>query len=309
MTTQQLRYFVTCAALHSFKRSAGILYTNPSTITRQIAALEDELGIKLFVRDTHKTYITNEGNVFYLRALSALSVIEEFTNMLVDNGKISQKNMPGFLISVYTRDGMFGKIVGAIEEAYPSENINKPYKFYYPEPGDMIESVLEGVCQVGVETRDLLSKYEEQVGMQLLHHSPYRIIVGKEAPLYGRTAIGAEELLREYKTYGDFLPLELGFLSIRDKPLSGPLDLLELGSFTVSHLPEIFPYLGSLETPPKCMLLVPGNISFTYSQEISSVRIKDKNVATDYMLFWKKQESDPDLKIFLKLMARYTGNK
>ena len=63
MTEKQLNIFLNCIALHSFRRVAKILYLSPSTVARQIDALEEELGVTLFERDTHNMLLTVRGTI------------------------------------------------------------------------------------------------------------------------------------------------------------------------------------------------------------------------------------------------------
>ncbi|MDR1533054.1 MAG: LysR family transcriptional regulator [Clostridiales bacterium] len=307
MTIQQLRYFMTCASLRSFKTSAFISHCSPTTITRQIAALEDELGIKLFQRDTHKIQITDEGWIFFGHAMRILVALDDFDNGLVASGRKRPGGKPDFRVAVYTSDGTFGKIACAIEGAYPSEQIGKPYRFYHPHPGGMVEAVLENGYQVGVESRAILADYAGRVNSQLLYRSPFRLVVGSKAPLFGRKSISVEELVARYDRFGFFLPEPLGSPEIRERPITCAADLRELGEFLITQIPNIVPIMVRFDAPEDIMLLQPRQVSLNQSKETSSIRLEDDSIATDYMLFWKKEERDPALNVFLRLMARFAN--
>lgn len=60
MTLKQLEYFLACAVLQNFRKAAQLHYISPPTLTRQISALEDELGSRLFVRNSHS--VKNDRN-------------------------------------------------------------------------------------------------------------------------------------------------------------------------------------------------------------------------------------------------------
>lgn len=61
MRIQQIRYFLTLAEELHFWRSAEKLHTSQSTLSRQIQALEDELGFLLFERDKRNVQLTEAG--------------------------------------------------------------------------------------------------------------------------------------------------------------------------------------------------------------------------------------------------------
>lgn len=56
-----LRYFLMVAKEQSFTKAAEQLNITQPTLSRQLAALEDELGAKLFNRGGHSITLTNEG--------------------------------------------------------------------------------------------------------------------------------------------------------------------------------------------------------------------------------------------------------
>ena len=304
MTFQQLRYFIACSELLSFKQTANILYTSPSTVTRQIATLEDELGIKLFVRNTHSIFVTDEGWEFYLHAQVALEQLDSFENKLIAIGKKTRKIAPAFIIACYTRDGTFSRVVRAVEQTRPSEQLGKPYRYYFPKPGGMVEAVLNGGCQVGVDTAQMLQKYSSETGTVLFHRCPFRIVVGSTSPLVGLKSISTDDLIKRFGSYDSFLPKQLGDTIDRDTPITCAADLKSLGEYTISLLPRIFPLISNFSPLGDNMLLLPRELTIGYSREVTTVALDDESIATDYMLFWKKDEKDPDLRTFVKLIAR-----
>lgn len=63
MTSQQIQYFLSAAKHLSFTKAAEEFYTSQPTISRQIAALEEELGFELFYRDGKQLRLTSGGAV------------------------------------------------------------------------------------------------------------------------------------------------------------------------------------------------------------------------------------------------------
>jgi len=305
MTFQQLRYFLACFELLSFKRTAEILYSSPSTVTRQIAALEDELGVQLFVRDTHRVFITEEGWDFYLHARTALGQIDAFKHRLYKEGKITPENIPSFHIACYTLDGIFRRIAAAIERAPDAEKPKNHYSFYFPKSGGMVDAVLKGGCQVGVDSEAILEEYSDRFDMKFFHRSPFQIVVGCNSPLFGRDSISTEEIIRDFGSYDCFIPRQLENVKTRDFKLTCAADLKTLGGYTLTLLPRIMLLLNNPDVINNGMLLLPMELSIGYLKGISAVRFEDENIATDYVLFWKKGDTDPDLEGFLHLIERY----
>jgi DNA-binding transcriptional LysR family regulator len=61
----------------SFVRAAERLAISTSTLSRQIAELEQHLGVRLLNRTTRRLSLTESGQAFYERAVQVLADLEE----------------------------------------------------------------------------------------------------------------------------------------------------------------------------------------------------------------------------------------
>lgn len=77
MDISRLKYFVTVAEELHFRKSADKLYVTQSALSRQISALERELGTILFRRSRHQVQITEAGRVFLVEAQRILGEVDE----------------------------------------------------------------------------------------------------------------------------------------------------------------------------------------------------------------------------------------
>ena len=72
MNLNQLRYFVSVADTGSFTKAAMLQYISQTAITQQIRALEENVGAKLFDRNSRPVSLTPEGKVFLKEAREIL---------------------------------------------------------------------------------------------------------------------------------------------------------------------------------------------------------------------------------------------
>lgn len=83
MELRVLRYFLTVAKEQSFTKAAEQLHITQPTLSRQLAALEEELGTTLFNRGSHSVTLTDQGLLLKRRALEIIDledkIVEEFT--------------------------------------------------------------------------------------------------------------------------------------------------------------------------------------------------------------------------------------
>lgn len=76
MEIHQLQYVVEVAKQRNFTRAADEICVTQSTLSHQIAKLEDELGIKLFDRNSRTVYPTEAGEEFINHAKTVLANLE-----------------------------------------------------------------------------------------------------------------------------------------------------------------------------------------------------------------------------------------
>ncbi|WP_017186845.1 LysR family transcriptional regulator [Alkalibacillus haloalkaliphilus] len=76
MELRQLKYFIKVAELEHVSEAADQLHVAQSAVSRQIANLEEELGVELFLRGGRKIRLTPVGEVFLERIKMAMTEIE-----------------------------------------------------------------------------------------------------------------------------------------------------------------------------------------------------------------------------------------
>ncbi len=77
MADFRLKVFCTVAELKSFTRAAEVLFLTQPAVSSQVKSLEEEFGVKLFVREQNRVVLTEVGEVLYEYAKKILSVYEE----------------------------------------------------------------------------------------------------------------------------------------------------------------------------------------------------------------------------------------
>lgn len=77
MDIRDIEYFMALAKQGSFTRAAAGLYITQSALSQKIAALEGELGVKLFVRTGRGVKLTQAGDVLYDHAAGVMRSWED----------------------------------------------------------------------------------------------------------------------------------------------------------------------------------------------------------------------------------------
>ena len=82
MDIRILRYFLTVAKEQNFTRAAEQLNITQPTLSRQLAALEEELGTPLFIRGNRSITLTEAGILLKRRALEIIDLEEKMLDEL-----------------------------------------------------------------------------------------------------------------------------------------------------------------------------------------------------------------------------------
>lgn len=77
MELRVLNYFLMAAREENITRAAEMLHVTQPTLSRQIAQLEEELGVKLFQRSNHNIILTDDGMLLKRRAQEIISLAEK----------------------------------------------------------------------------------------------------------------------------------------------------------------------------------------------------------------------------------------
>lgn len=122
MEFRQLRYFVAAAELQNIARAAEKLNVSQPPVSRQIRALEYELGADLFLRTTRGVELTNAGERFLKDARRLLSDADAARTAAkaASRGEIGRLNIAFFGSSIYRAVPLALK---ALKEAHPGVSV------------------------------------------------------------------------------------------------------------------------------------------------------------------------------------------
>jgi DNA-binding transcriptional LysR family regulator len=118
MDMRQLRYFRAVAEELNFTRAAQRLHITQPPLTRQIQALEQSLGVELFVRSSHGVELTEAGRTLLVDARNLASLVEQSTEraQMAGRGDAGRLDIGFFGTSAFD---VLPRILAAYREAHP----------------------------------------------------------------------------------------------------------------------------------------------------------------------------------------------
>ena len=123
MTGQQLLYFVHVAQLGSFTKAAQACFVSQTAISRQISALEAEIGVVLLERDTAHVRLTRAGESFYqsVREINRMTEQAVQTAQAIAQGQNSRLTLG---IPTILEQHIIGDILRRYHQLYPEVQLS-----------------------------------------------------------------------------------------------------------------------------------------------------------------------------------------
>lgn len=144
MKLSQLEYFNAVCEYHSITKAALALHITQPAITKSIHALEEELGVRLFIREKPQIQLTAEGEVFLFRSRELLNNADTLVNEMRDYGNLQKKTLKiGIPATIGTI--MLPKLDLMLREELQCEP-----EIHEASSLDTIQSVREGKLDIGI---------------------------------------------------------------------------------------------------------------------------------------------------------------
>ena len=188
MELRVLNYFLVIARESNFTKAAEQLHITQPTLSRQIAQLEEELGVKLFVRSNHSIILTEAGMMLKRRAQELLSLADKTRK---DISYIGQ-NLEGTLsigCGEFLANRCLADCIAAFRQEYPQVK-------YEPSSGNTakIQDGLErGLLDIGLLSEPVNVEKYDFIPMPV--REQWGALVRKDSPLAEKSVIRPQDLV------------------------------------------------------------------------------------------------------------------
>jgi len=192
MELRHLRYFVAVAEELSVRRAAHRLHVSQPALSQQISDLEDELGIKLFTRNSRGVELTEAGSTFLIGGRRALVAVKRAAEEAQETAKGARGRLVIGSVGAATISFLSG-VLSQFREKYPLVEVT----LIHMNNRAQVEAVLNGSIMLGIGfyRYSLEEDEQEQVCTQMVLRSP----VGIVAPKNRRFPKGAVPKLKDFR--------------------------------------------------------------------------------------------------------------
>lgn len=187
MEIRVLRYFLTVVREESITKAAEVLHITQPTLSRQLAQLEEEMGVKLFVRGTRKISLTNHGLLLRRRAEEILDLVDKTEKELT-----AQDESVEGVVSIGCGDlaavQLISKLIQEFHDKYPYVRFE-----LYTATADHVRDRMErGLTDVGILLEPITIDKYDFVRMPVKEQ--WVALMHPDAPLAKKEVVTAEDL-------------------------------------------------------------------------------------------------------------------
>lgn len=188
MELRVLKYFLVIAREENFTKAAKQLHITQPTLSRQIAQLEDELGVTLFERNNHKIVLSENGMILKRRAQEIISL----ANKTKQDFLYKDEHLEG-TISIGCGEFQATKCLADCIASFRKEHPHIKYELYSGNTNNIKDNIERGFIDLGLMSCPIdLSKFES-VEMPL--KETWGVLVKKDSQLALKEFIEPQDLI------------------------------------------------------------------------------------------------------------------
>lgn len=271
MELRVLKYFLAIAREENFTKAAQQLHITQPTLSRQIAQLEEELGVDLFVRSNHNIILTEDGMILKRRAQEILSLADKTKRDFLHK----DENLEG-VISIGSGEFLSTRCLTDCIAQFRRKHPLVRYEFYSGNAGNIRDQIERGLLDIGLMSEPIDIRKYEFISMPIKEE--WGAFVREDSPLIDKDFIAPQDLV--------------------DIPL-----ILPLGDFAESHIGKwLGEYISQID------IIAKGNLLYNEAMMAQSnigavigIRLKSNydrlrfiplnpSLKIDTALAWKKEQ-------------------
>jgi DNA-binding transcriptional LysR family regulator len=268
----------------NFTAAAKRTHVAQPALSQNIKQIEDELGVQLFERNTHKVVLTTAGKVFYQEAVATLEHLER----TVRATQGAAQGEAGALSIGFTTTAMLGELPSLISN-FRKRFPNIQVLFRELPLNLLVDALRIGAVDIGCSDNDVIDEMLESAPLKAV---PVVVVLNKAHPLAQHSSLRLDMLASE--TF------------ILPAPDSHPyLYNIFLNACRESGFEPVNPYF--VDTIPAGIGLVSANIGITLQHRLHSFQWRDvvyRRLASPKLrlhmrLVWRKQDLSPTAMKFI----------
>jgi len=280
MDIRQFHYFISVAEHLNFTKAAKSHHIVQTSMSQQIQAIEQQLGVVLFIRNNRSVQLTPAGKIFLGEARRMVTMYEEAVRK-----------------TQHAASGYTGRLkigfMGPNEKHFLPELIRK-FRRAYPH----IELTLkQGLLDIAFTTSIYIAEVQNVV-FEIIYSSPICCVMHRDNPLTQKSEIDPMTITYEpliiiaRQEYPAAFEAQIRFFTSKG-----------LKPNIVSEQPNIEGLLFMIEAEMGIGLL-PRFVEVYASPSLRFVDIKGEPIFVDSVIAWNSKSINPSVPLFLKEFSK-----
>ncbi|MBP3918294.1 MAG: LysR family transcriptional regulator [Clostridia bacterium] len=187
MEIRVLKYFLTVVREQSITKASEVLHITQPTLSRQLAQMEEEVGVKLFDRGTRKITLTNEGLLLRRRAEEILQLVDKTEKELIEQEEQIEGKITigcGEIASVQLLPELFERF----HDRYPHVNFD-----LYTATADHVKDQMDrGLVDIGLLLEPIDIEKYDFIRLDIKEH--WVVLMRPDSPLAEKASVTAKDL-------------------------------------------------------------------------------------------------------------------
>ena len=188
MELRVLNYFLAIAREENFSKAAEQLRITQPTLSRQIAGLEQELGVKLFIRSNHRVTLTEDGMILKRRAQEILSLADKTKRDFFRK----DENLEG-VVSIGSGEFLSTRILTDCIAQFRQKHPLVCFEIYSGNAGNIRDYVERGLLDLGLTSAPVDVRKYDFITMPVKER--WGALVREDSPLAKKEFIRPQDLL------------------------------------------------------------------------------------------------------------------
>lgn len=186
---RQLRYFVVVAEEEHVGRAAERLHISQSPLSRQIAQLEERLGLTLFERSQQRIRLTRDGQTFLAETRALLT----HANRLESLGKRLGRGEEGGLCIGYIENAMHAGVLPNALRVLRADRPNVHVALYNLSSAEQLEGLRQRSLDIALVSEPPTDDDPDLLSFEVLDE-PMLLALPEHHPLARQAALSPEDL-------------------------------------------------------------------------------------------------------------------
>ncbi|WP_028125843.1 LysR family transcriptional regulator [Eremococcus coleocola] len=189
---QHLNYFLIAAKYQNYSQAADELFINYSTLSKAIAAIENQLGVKLFEKDGRNIKLTKYGKILNASVYAAMTSIEDGLDEIArfshpDHGQVN-------ISSIYTVSAKYlPRLLSRFRNLFPELSLD----ITQASTQQIIDYVLDGTTDIGFCGEFDYSSYSSELNREFIYNDEIVLIVPANHRFAARKSVSFAEIKNE----------------------------------------------------------------------------------------------------------------